>query len=545
MAGAIAVLISCGGGGTLERLQIDEENAIDDLHLELPELDTTLWVERYDPERAWDGVNLVMYRRRVPLLMDNGGRIVHLWPRVRATARIRLAEDGRLLVIGTDNLIKEYDWDGTLGWYYQLPEGFTPHHDVAWLANGHVLVLAQNEDEPRGDFLLEVDRSRRVVWRWAASDHHDDFPTWNDTYFYPTHINSIRELPPNRWFDSGDDRFRPGNILVSARNLDTIFIVDRTSGEVVWSFTRRLDRQHEAVMIPKGQLGSGLILVFNNGLKNLHRYRRSAVMAIDPVGKGVPWRYDNRFFYSSIAGTAEPLPNDNVLISSSQGGRVFEITPDRQIVWQWTPPYHPMRPERYPWDHCPQLAELDRPQPQAIPSRRGRPHVDQDLHVFAVSSEFRTRSVAGEARQLIHGDDRCREVMMPPRAQIQLGYGIDLDRLGAKRLTARFRFSFHLPDRDEETVILEDTVDSAAAETWRERWLPVKAKAYRRYELCVDVETEGEVNLDRARRIAVVETPRIYSGDQPSLPASFYGGRLSDQEKKIREQQLRALGYVN
>ena len=112
-------------------------------------------------------------------------------------------------------------------------------------------------------------------------------------------------------------------------------------------------------MIPKGQLGSGLILVFNNGLKNLHRYRRSAVMAIDPVGKGVPWRYDNRFFYSSIAGTAEPLPNGNVLISSSQGGRVFEITPDREIVWQWTPPYHPMRPERYPWDHCPQLAGLD------------------------------------------------------------------------------------------------------------------------------------------------------------------------------------------
>jgi len=37
----------------------------------------------------------------------------------------------------------------------------------------------------------------------------------------------------------------------------------------------------------------------------------------------------------------------------------------------------------------------------------------------------------------------------------------------------------------------------------------------------------------------------MYSGDQPSLPARFYGGKLSEQERKIREQQLKALGYVN
>ena len=61
----------------------------------------------------------------------------------------------------------------------------------------------------------------------------------------------------------------------------------------------------------------------------------------------------------------------------------------------------------------------------------------------------------------------------------------------------------------------------------------------------MDVETEGTVDPDKAKKIAVFLIPRIYSGDQPSLPARFYGGRLSDQERMIREQQLKALGYVN
>jgi len=540
IAVAVAMtLISCSG----QDVPIDEE--IDDLHLQIPELDPAGWVERLDPEKTWDGLTLVLYRRRVPMLIDTSGRIVHIWPRVRATARVRLANDGRLLVIGTDNIIKVYDWDGGLRWYHRLQDGFAPHHDVAWLLNGHVLVLAQDDQNPRGDYLFEIDRSGKVVWEWAAGDHRGEFPTWKETAFYPTHINSIRELPPNRWFDGGDRRFLPGNILVSARNISTVFVVERSSGEVVWQYTWHLDHQHEAVMIPKDQLGAGLIVLFNNGLKNLYRYRRSAILAVDPVKRSVPWRYGHRFFFSSIAGTGQALPNGNVLISSSQGGRVFEITSDREIVWQWTPPFHPMRPERYSWDHCPQFARIERPVAGEIPSRRGRPHVDQDLHTFAVSGEYRSRSVNGKEKQVVNQNVRCRELVVPPRPQINLGYGIDLDRLGKRSLKARFRFSLRRIDADQKTVFFEDVVDSTAGEPWREHWLPIKAQAYRRYEMCVDVETEGTVDPDKAKKIAVFLIPRMYSGDQPSLPARFYGGKLSEQERKIREQQLKALGYVN
>jgi hypothetical protein len=66
-----------------------------------------------------------------------------------------------------------------------------------------------------------------------------------------------------------------------------------------------------------------------------------------------------------------------------------------------------------------------------------------------------------------------------------------------------------------------------------------------RYELCVDTEVEGSLRPDREKTVVAVENPRIYSGDRPTLPKGIKGRELSPQERKIREQQLRALGYVN
>ena len=77
------------------------------------------------------------------------------------------------------------------------------------------------------------------------------------------------ELPPNRWFDAGDERFRPGNILVSARNLNAIFIIDKTSGEVVWRYSDGLDYQHEAIMVErdleKAARFADRLLIMNKG----------------------------------------------------------------------------------------------------------------------------------------------------------------------------------------------------------------------------------------------------------------------------------------
>jgi outer membrane protein assembly factor BamB len=541
---ALLAAVFLGGCGAPDLSGVEDPASIDDLHLQLDGLDTGSWVERFDPERSWGGYTLVMYRRRVPMVIDMEGRVVNVWPLVRVTARARLGTDGRLLVIGIDDLIKEYDWDGRLVWYHRLPADLTPHHDVIWLGNGNVLVLARDEQTPANDHLLEVDRDGRVVWHWVTDDHREAFPSWRSDLADQTHSNSIHELPPNRWFDAGDTRFRPGNILVSGRNMNTIFVVDRRTGEVVWQFSEGLDRQHEALMIPEGQPGAGFIMLLNNGLKNKYVYRRSAVIALNPVTGSEFWRYEDPLFFSSIGSVGQPLANGNVMIGSSRGGRAFEITPDGDIVWQWTPPFFPTRPLRYGWDHCPQLERLGRPVHQAIPSRRGRPHVDQDLHAFGIAGDTRLRVVAGKKRHILREHVRCRELVMPPDAGIDIGHGLDIELLGDRELTARFRYTLRSLDGGPTEVLLDDTVESISGQSWRDHYLPVQAPAYKRVELCIDIETGGAMDSAAARKAAVVENPLVFCGDQPSLPQGFYGGTLTVKEMALRERQLRALGYI-
>jgi len=514
----------------------------DDIHLDLPGLEPGGWVRQYRPGDSAGGYTLVLYRRRVPMLIDMNGRIVHVWPKVRAVGRARLRSDGRLAVIGTDNLVKEYDWNGNLQWFYRLEvEEDFPHHDLAVLRNGNYLVLARDKATHTG-YLHEVDRRGRVVWSWRSIDHMADFPTWDPVRKDPTHFNSIHELPENRWFDGGDSRFRPGNILVSARHLNTIFVIDKRTGEVTWQYSSNLDYQHEASMIEKGRLGAGLILVFNNGTNGLNGYRHTLVQAIDPEKMEVEWEYGSQYFFSSVAGTAQALPGDNVMISSSHGGRIFEITPRGDIVWEWVPPYLPMRPQRVPADFCPQLAAL--PPQDAVevrpPAGEG-PYVDVDLYRFALSEEDVTREIDGLPRQLLRQDSDCRMVLVPPGADMWVEFGIDEAKLDGRWVEARFMMSLHDPG-SEPVVLLDRRLTPESESPWRGRSITLGRYAYRTVELCVS--TEATSDSGDAYSMVAWGNPLILSPVQHPV-VEISPEVLTEQERTLREQQLKALGYVD
>jgi hypothetical protein len=536
---AVVVLASCGP--TI----LVEEPPGDDMHLDIPILDPEPWVERYLPERSAAGYNLVLYQRRIPMLMDMNGRIVHAWPLVRTTARARLDRKGRLLVVGIDNALKIYDWEGRLVWRYRLAsEDDLPHHDVIWLANGNVMVLAQVE-KTRDDYLQEVDRRGRVVWEWRFSDHLDAaFPDRDRRHPDPTHVNSVHELGPNPWWEAGDARFRPGNILLSARTLDAILIVDRRTGEIVWAYSDGLDRQHEAIMVPRGRVGEGLLLVFSNGLRNRFADRRSAVVAVEPIGRSVAWEYSEPLFYSSLAGSQVSLPNGNVLITSSHGGRAFEVTPAKEVVWQWIPPWQPMRLERYPYDYCRQLRALDEPEARPVPSQRTHPYVSQELHFFAVSGEYKSRPVAGERRQLVRDPNSCRELVIPAQASLAANYGIDVKARGAKQVEARFTFTIERGDGSDRRVLVDTTLHGSDPEPWRMEWIPLPGLDFQRARLCLSLETPNGNGTKPDRPAAVIENPRVWAGDRPTLPRRWTEQQLSAQEQRLREEQLRAIGYV-
>ena len=523
--------------------RVDDTTGLDDIHHEIEFIEPSEWVESYLPGESFAGFNLALYRRRVPVLMDMQGRVVHSWPGVRAVGRARLDRNGRLMVIGVDDMIKEYDWEGGLTWAYALPrEEDLPHHDFIRLGNGNVLVLAQ-ETSTRSDYLQEVDGDGRVVWEWWPRDHLErHFPDRDRRYPDPTHINSLFELTANRWFDAGDERFRPGNVLVSARNLNAIFIVERSTGEIVWRHEEGLDFQHEAQMVPGGVLGDGLILVFNNGYHNVNAYRRSEVRAIHPIDGSVVWSYSAPTFFTTVAGVQQILPNGNLLVTSSEGGRAFEITPDKKKVWEWIPPFLPMRVIRYPPDHSPQLSGLGPLDPTPVARENRAPWVDIELGQFTFRKDYRVETLHGLVREVLRRPSGCSELFLPVDPVVQVAYGFDDARLDGDTVVAGFVLTVRAIGGGEVRTVVDETLDSGGEEVFRDRYIAVPGLGLTRVELCVEARVEG--GDDELHPSVFLTNPRFYSRRRSVLTREWKERRTTLQEEAFRERQLRAIGYV-
>jgi hypothetical protein len=257
------------------------------------------------------------------------------------------------------------------------------------------------------DRLIEVSATGEVLWEWVASDHIDEFkfspearkvikagPVSNGPAgvagrgsFDWLHVNSARYVGPNRWFDAGDTRFTPTNVIISSREASLIAIIGR-DGRIAWqigpdySATRELRAirqvigQHDPHVIPKGLPGAGNLLVIDNGGASGYGFfspiapdgrgglvrATSRVLEINPVTLELVWSYTNaRFFASNISG-AQRLPNGNTLITSGPTGRMFEVTREGAIVWEYIWPYFGAnnqnsvyRAYRVPYTWIPQL----------------------------------------------------------------------------------------------------------------------------------------------------------------------------------------------
>ena len=140
------------------------------------------------------------------------------------------------------------------------------------------------------------------------------------------------------------------------RNFWTALIVDRQTGKVVWRYKGGDDdpliRGHEPMMIEKGLPGAGNILLFDNGVGKMRRY--SIAREIIPPTKKLAWSYsDPSGFYSKAAGRVQRLRNGNTLISEDRSGRVFEVNPEKEVVWEFQVDGHETsRASRYDPGFC-------------------------------------------------------------------------------------------------------------------------------------------------------------------------------------------------
>ena len=205
-------------------------------------------------------------------------------------------------------------------------------------------------------------------------------------------------LGPNKWYDAGDERFNPENIIWDAREANILAIISKKTGKIVWQigpdFTKtkelrimgQIIGQHHCHMIPRGLPGEGNILVFDNGgwagygmpsrtskegtKADIRDHSR--ILEFDPTTLEVVWEFKGRAFggmlglvanskfYSPLISSAQRLPNGNTLITEGCYMRMFEVTPENEVVWEFIAPFKNMREMvyrayRYPYEYVPQV----------------------------------------------------------------------------------------------------------------------------------------------------------------------------------------------
>jgi hypothetical protein len=320
-------------------------------------------VTRHDPKRAFQGLNLYTAGHEpAAFLIDMRGEVLHrwaktfeeVWPGVEGPGdrrsrqfwrRVRLFENGDLLAIWDGHGLVRLDKDSRVIW--KRLNG--AHHDLDVAPNGDIYVLARESQlvarvDPRHpileDFVLVLDPSgkekRRVslleafekskryghIWRRSRRKRGDVF-----------HTNTV-ELLDGR-FAHVHPALAQGNVLISIRFLDAIAVVDLDLGEVVWAATGTFKRQHEPTVLDNGNL-----LLFDNegpGPDNFSVVSEYELPDMKPV-----WEYRGARevpFYSHTCGAVQRLPNGNTLITESDGGRAFEVTRDKRIVWEYLNPH--------------------------------------------------------------------------------------------------------------------------------------------------------------------------------------------------------------
>ena len=411
----------------------------------------------YDPSKCDSGYTLFMGRQIGAILINMNGKVVRQWKDFMGMP-CKMIKGGHILgslaardaAIASQDFadVTMIDWDGNVEWTFNKydhvndPDGIEwaarQHHDYQMEGNpvgypvpgqevttdfGKMLILTHKDvNKPKisphqllDDCLIEIDREGNILWEWSVIDHFNEFgfteeqknAMYRDPTMRPTgqgdlfHINCASYVGPNHWYDEGDERFNPENIIMDSRECNIMFIVSHETGEIVWQvgpdFTKTPELRifgtivgpHHTHMISKGLPGEGHIMVYDNGgwagygapnqfsktgLK-VSRRDGSRVVEFDPTTLEIVWEckgeeigatdapFTTHYFYSPLTSDAQRLPNGNTFICEGTSGRFMEFTPDNELVWEYNYPRLGSgliyRAYRIPYDWVPQLPEQE------------------------------------------------------------------------------------------------------------------------------------------------------------------------------------------
>ena len=339
-----------------------------------------------DPERACPGYTLYapMSGNGEVYLLDINGKVAHQWrmpyppglygyllPNGNLFYGGKVPDDGGWETFDgmkrfKGGIMLEADWDGNILWEHRDPYH---HHDARRTASGGCLYMTvqrmddaqaatirggqpgtEDREEYTGmwaDVLVEVDASGNRIWEWRAAEHLDParhVVTFNDLRDEWSHGNTVVPLdnfPIENVIPAKAGIQAPAvdAVMFSFRNISTVGIIDKASGNIVWQIgDETLSQQHDPSLLDNGN-----VLIYDNGSHNrFNPLPRSRVIEVDPATNEIVWQYEDNppfnFFSAYISG-ARRLPNGNTLITEGQPGRIFQVTPEGEVVWEYVNPH--------------------------------------------------------------------------------------------------------------------------------------------------------------------------------------------------------------
>lgn len=322
----------------------------------------------HDRTRAFQGYNLF-----TPLCLDPGnawlvdmnGNIMHRWA-LPGSIRLHcdLLTTGNILCGVTSpkqeaifndipfagaKLI-EMNWEGDIVWEYEEP--LMDSHDRVRLQNGNTLIMKYCElpkkyaDKVQGGdpaseliagkrwtfILQEITQDGKVAHELRPWEHldpvRDNIMPYGTRFIWPG-WNSLEELPN-------------GDIMCCSYNTSNVVILDRKTCEVKWRYGEgKMSFPHNPTLLDNGN-----ILVLDNNRYCVNNWMPpdgSRVIEIDPKTNQVVWEYkapNTTDFYTTYIGGAERQPNGNTLICEGALGRFLEVTPQKEIVWEYVNPFY-------------------------------------------------------------------------------------------------------------------------------------------------------------------------------------------------------------
>jgi hypothetical protein len=316
----------------------------------------------FQPERLQPGYTLFSSGHApTTLLIDSSGEVRHSWfaPVEKAFPSyskdseafghqpnywryVHLLPDGSLLAIFEGIGIIKLDRESNVVWARENGA----HHWVSELSDGNLAVLTRKRvplnqsyfiqdaitilngagEELRSTPIAEAIKGtpvESIIFRNKNKPWRGDL----------LHTNSLTIIPDLATLPAG---VSPGDYLVSMRTKSALTVISAKTGRAVWAHRGGYRTQHSAEVRPNGTLllfdntGSG-----NRGPSRVLRYdfkTMNRIASIEKIG-------EVKTFFSKLLGAVRELPNRNLLISESEAGRILEVTPEGQLVWEYVSPY--------------------------------------------------------------------------------------------------------------------------------------------------------------------------------------------------------------